>query len=114
MNTYNWEFPTLDAYPTHETVQKAVYNVHWILSATDGEGHTASTYGTQALGAIDPANFTAFESLTKEQVQGWIEAEWGAERLAAAHAALDAQIEREINPPSLALAAPWSGVPAGV
>lgn len=107
MTTYTWTFPALDAYPSHEGVTNAVFNIHWRMTADDGEGHIAEVYGTQAAGPIDPADFTAFESLTKAQVQGWVEAAMGEEKVAAMKASLDAQIANQITPPVVSLAAPW-------
>jgi hypothetical protein len=70
-----------------------VTTVHYTVSAVDGEV-TASTYGT--VGYTQEAdNFTPFESLTKEQVIGWVKDSLGEETV---QDSLAAQIEALKNP----------------
>lgn len=108
MTTYTWQFPALDVYPTYQGLTNAVYSVHWRLTGNDGSGHVATAYGSQALGPIDPQNFTPFASLTASQVQGWVEAQMGAPDVALCKASLDQNIAGQITPTRTTVLPPWS------
>jgi len=94
-----------------------VITAHWTASKTDGEytapnGETivATAYGAESF-QPDPEspNFIPFEQLTEADVVGWLTAKEGwAEAL---EARLDADIERQKNPPVLH-GLPWAGVEA--
>lgn len=81
--------------------------VHWIATLTDGE-FTASVYGTESF-TPDPEapGFIAYDDLTEADVIGWLNERWGEEGIAAKQAALEADIERQKNPPVLS-DTPWS------
>jgi hypothetical protein len=66
---------------------------------------TADTYGALAVDAPHEASFTPYDEVTKEMVEGWLEAGLDTE---AIEANLDAQIENFLNPPLVAYALPWS------
>jgi hypothetical protein len=84
-----------------------VFTVHWRRQATDGT-YTADIYGAQSV-TLDPeAPFTPYEDLTFDQVVGWLEDAMGEETLAAQVAALDQQIENQINPPVVSPPLPWA------
>ena len=105
-NTYTWVISQLEAYPQHEGHDDVVFTVHWRRQATDGT-HFADVYGSQSV-TLDPdAPFTPYASLTEAQVIGWLEAAMGAEIVAKMNAALDKQIEDQINPPVVRPALPW-------
>jgi hypothetical protein len=70
-----------------------VTTVHYTVSAVDGEV-TASTYGTVGY-TQEEGNFTPYESLTKEQVIGWVKDSLGEETV---QASLTAQIDAQKNP----------------
>lgn len=106
-NEYKWVISQLDAYPQHEGHTDVVFTVHWRRVATDGT-HNADIYGSQAVTLDAEAPFTPFADLTFDQVVGWLEDAMGAETLAAQVAALDQQIENQINPPIIHSAAPWA------
>jgi len=107
MATYTWEFPMLHVYPTYETVHNAAHRVEWALSADDGT-HGSTITGTQELGPIDVQNFTPFASLTRAQVQGWVEAQMGTAHVAALKVILDAKLSAEVSPPEAILHKPWA------
>lgn len=107
MTTYTWQFPALDVYPTYQGLTNAVESVHWRLTGDDGAGHTATAYGEQPVGAPDPDNFTPFASLTAAQVQGWVEAQMGAE-VTHLHTDLDGQIAQQVSPSVVSMEPPWS------
>ena len=84
--TYEWSFPTLDVIynefdlAIEEPVQNVVTTVHWVYTARDGD-YTATMYSTVGLpGPGQP--FTAYEDLTPDIVQGWVETSLGADQVA--------------------------------
>lgn len=107
MVTYSWQFDALDVYLTYQTVNNAVYSMHWRRNADDGSGHTATSYGVQPCGPIDPNNFTPFNNLTLNQVVGWLEAQISAEDLAGIDADLLRIINEKAAPTTAGLAPPW-------
>ena len=108
MNTYEWKINQLECYPQHEGQTDVVFVVHWDRLASDGAGHNARVYGSQSV-TLDPdAPFTPYASLTEAQVIGWLEDAMGEEQLASQIAALDQQIENQINPPVLRPPLPWT------
>lgn len=106
-NTYKWVISQLDAYPQHEGHTDVVFTVHWRRQATDGT-HSADIYGSQSVTLDAEAPFTPYADLTFDQVVGWLEDAMGAELLAAQVAALDQQIENQINPPVVTPPLPWA------
>jgi hypothetical protein len=106
-NTYTWVIAQLDCYPQQDDHTDVVFIVHWRRQATDGT-YSADIYGAQSV-TLDPeAPFTPYEDLTFDQVVGWLEDAMGEETLAAQVAALDKQIENQINPPVVSPPLPWS------
>lgn len=68
--------------------------------------YSASNIDTVGLDAPDSENFTAYADITEEDVQGWVEAKIGADRLANIEASLDAQIAEQ-KTPKKATGLPW-------
>jgi hypothetical protein len=104
-NTYSWTINALDTYPTQDSLADVVYNIHWGLTAesdqtdADGNAYTANSIGTQTVAAADADDYTAFEDLTQEVVEAWLEAsELDVE---AIKEGLDSQIEEKITPTSV-------------
>ena len=107
MNTYTWVISQLECYPQHEGQTDVVFTIHWRRQATDGTHH-ADIYGSQCV-TLDPdATFTPYDQLTETQVIRWLEAAFGDEQLAAQKAALDKQIEDQLNPPVIRPKLPWA------
>jgi hypothetical protein len=103
-NTYSWDCKTVDTYPTQDTFSDVVYNVHWRLTGTDDTGeHSATVIGTQTISVetIDAETFVAFESLTHDDVVGWVETEMGEERVAELKSSVDSQIADKLAPKSV-------------
>ena len=104
-NTYSWQINALDTYPSQESLTDVVYNIHWGLTAesgqtdADGNAYTASSIGTQIVAAADADDYTAFENLTQEVVEAWLEA--SDLDVEAIKEGLDAQIEEKITPTSV-------------
>jgi hypothetical protein len=110
-NTYTWQINALDTNPTQGELADVVYNIHWGLTATsdqtdaDGNTYTANFIGTQTIPAPTGEDFTAFEDLTQEIVETWLEA--SDLDVEAIKASLDAQIVEKITPTSVTKSAPW-------
>ena len=104
---YTWKINALDAYPQFEGKTDAVFNVHWTRTADDDQGHTASVYGTQAIGLTE-GPYTPFDQLTEQQVTVWIENAMGAAAVEAMNDTLARMIADQIAPPVVTLTPPWA------
>lgn len=100
-----WDFPQIDTAPTEGDLTNVAKMVHWRASMThatetndEGAPLSVTAYGTVSVGEADPASFTDFDSLTKEQVKGWVleSLEQTEEELSAI---LDEQMQNLITPP---------------
>lgn len=103
--TYTWDCRTVDTYPSHTdsnevTESDVVYNVHWRLTA-DNETHSATSIGTQTLSVEDLSTFTGFDSVTHDDVIGWVEAAMGEEAVASLKSGLDTQLAELAAPSSV-------------
>ena len=102
MITYDWNCKTVDVHPQEEGETDVVYNVHWIVTGTEGD-YTATSIGTQTV-AVDPETpFIPFDELTNEVVVGWCKEAMGEEQVAQIEATIAAAIEDQINPSSVTL-----------
>ena len=101
--TYNWSISALDTAPSESDLSNVVKTIHWRLHANNGT-HNAEVYSTMSLEAPTGESFTAFSSLTKEQVESWLESKLNKEELMSS---LDAQLERLANPPIVSKSVPW-------
>lgn len=107
---YKWNFSQLECYPEKEEKENVVFLVHWQYTGTEvvNEKEYSETYiGTQTL-PLPKDSFTPFEDLTKEMVEGWIEAEMGEEKMTAMKEAIQKQIEEKITPSVNRLSPPWN------
>jgi hypothetical protein len=94
----------MDCYPQEDGNTDVVFTVHWTCSGTQ-DTYTASVYAACAIpGPGTP--FTPYADLTQEQVLGWIWAN-GVDQ-AATEAAVQQQIDNQINPPVVTPPLPWS------
>lgn len=110
-NTYSWTINALDTYPAQNSFSDVVYNIHWGLTAisdqtdADGNAYTANFIGTQTIPAPTDEDFTAFENLTKEIVEAWLEtSDLDVEQIKNS---LDEVINNKITPASVTKQAPW-------
>ena len=104
-NTYTWVFPTLDTVPSEDDLSDVIKTIHWRITAvsdseTDAYGTaiTVSIYGTQSAGEVDPDNFVAFDSVTKDWCKEKVLESLGKTE-AELQANLDTQIDNLANPP---------------
>jgi hypothetical protein len=101
----NWSVTRLDCYPQEDGNTDVVFTVHWTCAGNDGT-YNASVYSTCSVPAPTGSAFTPYADLTQEQVLGWIWAN-GVDK-DATEAAVDQQIQNQINPPVVTPPLPWS------
>ena len=101
--TINWSITALNC-STTETNPDTVIVCHWTCAGTDGT-YNASIYSTCSVPS-PTGSFTPYSSLTQEQVLGWCYAN-GVDKTAT-EAAVEAQLQAQINPPVVTPALPWS------
>jgi hypothetical protein len=73
MIEYKWTISALDCAVNEEGLENVVKTVHWRYRGTDEDGNTAELYGAQPVPSPNPEEFSAYETLTQEVVEGWLE-----------------------------------------
>ena len=107
--TITWTVTQMDCYPQADNETDVVFNVHWTCSGTETQNDTTyngSVYNTCAVPMSGTGSFTPYNELTQNQVLGWIWAN-GVDQ-AATEAAVQQQIDNQINPPVVTPPLPWS------
>jgi hypothetical protein len=104
MATFTWKIESLDVKPTEGEHTDVVVVAHWRCTGVDGN-HGASVYSTCSFPAPE-GSFTPYDQLTQEQVLGWCWAN-GVDK-AATEAAVQQQIDNQINPPVITPPLPWA------
>jgi hypothetical protein len=104
MTTFNWQIEQLNCYPQAEGQTDVVFTVHWRLTGTDGT-YSGSVYSTCGVTYVAGAPYTPYADLTQDQVLGWIWAS-GVDK-DSAEAAVQTQIDNQINPPVVSPQLPW-------
>jgi len=105
MTTFTWTVTQLDCYPQAEGQTDVVFTVHWQLTGTDGT-YNGSVYSTCNVTYVAGTPYTPYDQLTQNQVLGWIWAS-GVDQ-ASAEAAVQTQINNQINPPVVSPPLPWA------
>lgn len=105
MTTYNWQVTAMDCYPQVGSKTDVVFTVHWTCAGTQ-DAYSGSVYSTCSVPTPTGEAFTPYDQLTQAQVLGWI---WsnGVDQ-AATEAAVQTQIDNQINPPVVTPPLPWS------
>lgn len=103
--TIAWTVTAMDCYPQAEGETDVVFNVHWTCSGVQ-DTYNASVYATCAVTYTAGTPYTPYNQLTQNQVLGWIWAN-GVDQ-AATEAAVQQQIENQINPPVVTPPLPWA------
>jgi hypothetical protein len=101
---FNWEISQLNCYPQADGQTDVVFVVHWTCSGTDGT-YNGSVYSTCSVTYEAGTPYTPYADLTQDQVLGWIWAN-GVDQ-ASAEAAVQTQINNQINPPVVSPPLPW-------
>jgi hypothetical protein len=104
--TYDWIFNPLTVKPKEGSLTDVVIIVDWRRTAVDGN-YASSVYGQVSLGPPNPSNYTAFDDLTKAQVQGWVVASLTQPVVDQYDASLAQNIADQKNPPTIPLPPPW-------
>jgi hypothetical protein len=105
---FNLVISQLDSIPSLDGMDKVISVIHWRaqkLYIGEVISFTADVYGALAVDAPHEASFTPYDEVTKEMVEGWLEAGLDCE---AIEANLDSQIENFLNPPIVNYGLPWS------
>lgn len=103
--TIIWTVTAMDCYPQEGGETDVVFNVHWTCSGTQ-DAYNGSVYSTCSVPAPSGSDFTPYPDLTQQQVLGWIWAN-GVDQ-AATEAAVQQQIDNQINPPVVTPPLPWA------
>ncbi len=108
MANFTWLVSQLDSIPSLDGMDKVISTIHWRAQKQHEEDgvvvFTSDTYGALSLTAPHEASFTPYDEVTKEMVEGWLEAGLDCE---AIEANLDAQIANFLNPPIVNYGLPW-------
>jgi hypothetical protein len=102
--TFNWQIEQLNCYPQADNQTDVVFNIHWRLTGTDGT-YSGSVYSTCGVTYVASEPYTPYADLTQDQVLGWIWAS-GVDK-DSAEAAVQTQIDNQINPPVVSPPLPW-------
>ena len=90
--TFTWAIANLE----RETADGYVYTAHYTVSAAN-DSYSAGAYGS--VGLERPETLIAFDSLTEEQVIGWVkEAIGGDEKVTEIQDALQGQLDEKAAP----------------
>ncbi len=100
-----WIIEWMQTTPTSANPSEAVLQVGWRCNGTE-DTYSGSVYSTCTLPAADPQNFIPYSSLTEAEVLNWVWA--NGVNQAATEAAVQQQIERQINPPTIQPPLPWA------
>lgn len=103
--TINWEIQWMKSTPTTATPPEFVVEVGWICTG-EQDGFTASVYSTCSFTEPGGESFTPYNQLTEQQVLGWIWAN-GVDK-DATEAAVQQNIDNQINPPIVQPPLPWA------
>lgn len=103
MANFSWLISQLDSIPSIDGMDKVISVIHY-RAQKQHEEFIADSYGSLSVDAPHEASFTPYDEVTKEMVEGWLEAGLDTE---AIEANLDAQIENFLNPPIVAYPLPW-------
>jgi len=107
MTNITWTITALNCLPLADGVTNYAITAHWTCSGTDGT-YTSSVYSTCSFPAPTgpTSQYTPYDDLTQDQVLGWVWAN-GVDK-DATEAAVQQQLDNQINPPVVTPPLPWS------
>ena len=105
MTTITWNISQLDCLPQSAEGADYVICCHWQCTGVDG-AYTGQVYSTTSFAVVQGEAFTPYADLTQDQVLGWVWAN-GVDK-DATEAAVQQQIDNQINPPIVAPPLPWA------
>lgn len=95
----NWIIEAMDSAPSKDGLENVVVTIYWrrqSIETVEEKEYSTDVYGSYSCPEPDSENFVSYDSLTKEQVEGWLEAGLDVEKL---DESLDNTIEWMKNPP---------------
>ena len=103
--TFNWIISQLDCLPDSAEGPDFVVTAHWQCNGTDGT-YNGTVYSTCSFPTMQGDTFVPYDQLTQDMVLQWC---WenGVDK-AATEAAVQTQIDNQINPPIISLPLPWA------
>jgi hypothetical protein len=105
MTTFTWNILQLDCLPQSAEGADYVVTAHWQCNGVDG-GYSGSAYSTCSFAVVQGEQFVPYADLTQDQVLGWCWAN-GVDK-DATEAAVEQQIQNQINPPIVSPPLPWA------
>ena len=103
MATFTWTVTAMDCSTTEQNPDTVIV-CHWTCAGTQ-DTYSSSVYSTCGVPA-PTGTFTPYADLTQDQVLGWIWAN-GVDQ-SAVEAAVQTQIDNQINPPVVQPPLPWA------
>ena len=96
-----WTISTLE-----RNTDNGVVVAHWRASDVDGD-HSGSSYGTCGFTPDASADgYVAYDSLTEEEVIGWVKGSMGEEGVTGVEDSIAAQIA-DSKAPAISVGTPW-------
>lgn len=100
----NWIIERLYVKPSEDGLSNVVISADWRCNGNQGQ-YNGTCYGSCQFGPPDPTDFTAYDSLTLDQVLGWC---FNQVDKAGVETNVNKQIADLINPPIVSPALPWA------
>ena len=113
--TFVWTINQLQTAPSLDGLTDVVVIAHWTYTLNDleddGTSYTASSYSTVSFGPPNPESFTAYDSLSEQDVVSWVETTLGEKTVLGLQTYLQENIANQKNPPIVVLPLPWTPSP---
>ncbi len=106
--TITWVISALDCIPSTPEGADYVVTAHWRGNGTDGT-YNGTVYTTCSFPVVQGTSFVPYEDLTEDDVLGWCWAN-GVNK-DATEAAVEQQIQNQIDPPIVTPPLPWASQP---
>jgi hypothetical protein len=106
--TITWTIQWMNAYPQYDGQTDVVISAGWACNGLQIEGnkrYNGTVYGSASFTLNPDVPFTPYADLTQDQVLGWVWAS-GVDKTAT-EAAVQQQIDNQINPPIVQPPLPW-------
>ena len=100
-----WSISQLNCVPQAPEGADYVVTAHWQCTGVDNQ-YTSQVYSTCSFPVVQEPTFTPYADLTLDQVLGWCWAN-GVDKNAT-EAAVEQQIQNQINPPIVSPPLPWA------
>ncbi len=101
-----WTVERVAVYPVYKDHENLVRTVDWKVTGVEGE-YSAIRYGTVGIPYVSENPYVPFESLTQEQIVGWVKDALGADQVALHEAFIDKSILDKLNPSIVNIRTSW-------